>query len=246
MIFHQGKSDGTRHTLVIDEIRVDDQHATNANPAGQKPLPAPQNLQAKGYDRHIELIWDPVDNPRLTRYIIYRSLNGREFEPIGIQLPGTHRYEDFIGKSGVRADYKVAASDSNYRESALSKPASEATRELSDDELLTMLQEACFHYYWDGADPHSGMTRENIPGDDRIVATGASGFGIAALIVGVRTGIHHAQARRRAFDEDRRLPGALRNAITAYGRTSWTAAPAKPCPSSACWMTAAIWWKLPS
>jgi hypothetical protein len=47
-----------------------------------------------------------------------------------------------------------------------------------------MMQRACFHYYWGGADPHSGMTRENIPGDDRIVATGASGFGIMALIVG--------------------------------------------------------------
>ena len=32
------------------------------------------------------------------------------------------------------------------------------------------------------------MTRENIPGDDRIVATGASGMGIAALIVGVDRG----------------------------------------------------------
>jgi hypothetical protein len=59
---------------------------------------------------------------------------------------------------------------------------------LSDDELLTMLQKACFHYYWEGADPHSGMARENIPGDDRIVATGASGFGIMALMVGVERG----------------------------------------------------------
>ena len=50
---------------------------------------------------------------------------------------------------------------------------------------MTMMQRACFQYYWEGADPHSGMTRENIPGDDRIVATGASGFGIMALIVGV-------------------------------------------------------------
>ncbi|MGB2668104.1 MAG: glucoamylase family protein [Candidatus Acidiferrum sp.] len=214
MIFHQGKSDGTRHTLVIDEIRVDDQHATNANPAGQKPLPAPQNLQAKGYDRHIELIWDPVDNPRLTRYIIYRSLNGREFEPIGIQLPGTHRYEDFIGKSGVRADYKIAASDSNYRESALSKPASEATRELSDDELLTMLQEACFHYYWDGADPHSGMTRESIPGDDRIVATGASGFGIAALVVGVERGFI---TRQQAVERLTKIVGFLEHCQRYHG-----------------------------
>jgi hypothetical protein len=51
-----------------------------------------------------------------------------------------------------------------------------------------MMQEACFRYYWEGADPDSGMARENIPGDDRIVATGASGMGIGALIVGVDRG----------------------------------------------------------
>src|SRR5205823_14698855 len=33
-----------------------------------------------------------------------------------------------------------------------------------------------------------GTTLENIRGDDRIVATGASGFGIMALIVGVERG----------------------------------------------------------
>jgi hypothetical protein len=48
-----------------------------------------------------------------------------------------------------------------------------------------MLQEECFRYYYEGAHPDSGTTLENIPGDDRIVATGASGFGIMALIVGV-------------------------------------------------------------
>ena len=59
---------------------------------------------------------------------------------------------------------------------------------MTDDELLTMLQEACFRYYWEGAHPDSGMTRENLPGNDRIVATGASGFGVMALVVGVERG----------------------------------------------------------
>jgi hypothetical protein len=59
---------------------------------------------------------------------------------------------------------------------------------MTDDELLTMLQEECFRYYWESAHPDSGSTLENIPGDDRIVATGASGFGIMALIVGVDRG----------------------------------------------------------
>jgi hypothetical protein len=130
--------------------------------------------------------------------VIYRSLDGKNFEPVGIQLPGTNRYSDFLGKSGVTAQYKVAASDWQYRTSSISRASSASTREFSDNELLTMLQEACFHYYWEGADPHSGMTRENFPGDDRIVATGASGMGIAALIVGVDRGfITRAQGIER-------------------------------------------------
>jgi exo beta-1,2-glucooligosaccharide sophorohydrolase (non-reducing end) len=184
MIFHQGKADGVRHTLIVDEIRIDNEVAKKTGAPVGNSLSSPQNVLASGYDRHIEVRWDAPQVSSVARYIIYRSLNGAKFEPVGIQLPSIHRYEDFLGKSGVTAEYRVSASDDRYHESALSKAASATTRELSDDDLLTMLQEACFRYYWEGADPHSGMARENIPGDDRIVATGASGFGIAALIVG--------------------------------------------------------------
>jgi exo beta-1,2-glucooligosaccharide sophorohydrolase (non-reducing end) len=125
-------------------------------------------------------------------------LNGRDFEPIGIQVPGVNRYTDYLGKTGLTAHYKVAASDRQYRLSAFSEQASASTRTMTDDELLTMLQEACFRYYWEGAHPVAGTTRENIPGDDRIVASGASGFGIMALIVGVERGfITRDQGRER-------------------------------------------------
>jgi exo beta-1,2-glucooligosaccharide sophorohydrolase (non-reducing end) len=179
VVFHQGRADGVRHTLIVDEIRVDDDP-----PPGNAP-PMPDHVRATGYDRHVEIEWDAVENAPLARYVIYRSLDGSNFKPIGIQLPDTTRYSDFLGRPGVRAQYKVAAANWQYRESPLSEAVAAATRELTDDELLTMMQQACFRYYWDGADPHSGMTRENIPGDDRMVATGASGFGIMALIVGV-------------------------------------------------------------
>ncbi len=188
VVFLQGEADGVRRTLIVDEIRIDDDSADATRQNSSRPLPAPQNVRAVGYDRHTEVRWDPVAGGSLSRYVIYRSLNGKDFVPIGIQLPGTNRFSDFLGKAGVSAQYKVAASDRTYRESPQSAPASAATREMTDDELLTMLQEACFHYYWDGADPNSGMARENIPGDDRIVATGASGFGIMALMVGVDRG----------------------------------------------------------
>ena len=182
LTFQQGRADGVRHTLIVDEIRIGD------DPAKAVPLPTPTHVQATGYDRHVEIEWNEVQAASVARNVIYRSLDGQKFAPIGMQLPGIHRYEDFLGKAGVHAQYKVAAEDWRYKQSKLSVTTEAATRELSDDELLTMLQKACFHYYWEGADPHSGMARENMPGDDRIVATGASGFGIMALMVGVDRG----------------------------------------------------------
>jgi exo beta-1,2-glucooligosaccharide sophorohydrolase (non-reducing end) len=217
MVFHQGKVDGVPHTLIIDEIRVDDMHPARSGGPAEKRLPTPQNLRAKGYDRHIELQWDPVPSPTVARYMIYRSVNGGKFEPVGIQLPNGNRYEDFLGKSDITAEYRISASDLHYRESPQSTPASATTREFSDDELLTMLQEACFHYYWEGADPHSGMARENVPGDDRIVATGASGFGIAALVVGVERGF---VTRKEAVQRLTKIVGFLERAKRYHGAWS--------------------------
>lgn len=211
LTFHQGAGDNVRHTLIVDEIRVADASDSNALP------PAPTNLRATGYDRHVELEWDSPESSVLARYVIYRSLDGGEFKPIGIQLPGIHRYEDFLGKSGVQARYKVAAADWNYHASSQSNEASASTRDLSDDELLTMMQHACFHYYWDGADPHSGMTRENIPGDDRIVATGASGFGIMALVVGVD---RHFITRQQGVERLTRIVNFLEHADRYHGAFS--------------------------
>jgi hypothetical protein len=187
--FGQNAADDTPRTLIIDEIKIDDKStASPVAPEVKSPPPAPQNVRATGYDRHIDLTWDPLADNGVQSYSIYRSLDGRRFQPVGIQIGGMNRYTDFLGKSGVKAYYRIKAADRSYRLSAFSDVASAATKELSDDELLTMLQEACFRYYWEGGHPVAGATLENIPGDDRIVSTGASGFGIMALIVGVDRG----------------------------------------------------------
>jgi len=212
VIFHQGRADGARHTLIIDEIRV-----AEDGTASDRSLPAPENVRAIGYDRHVEVRWDSAITFLFGRYVIYRSIEGKDFEPIGIQLPGTNRYSDFVGRSGVTAQYKVAAADWQNHMSAFSNAASATTREFSDDELLTMLEEACFRYYWEGADPHSGMTRENIPGDDRVVATGASGMGIAALIVGVDRGFI---PRALGLERVRRIVDFLEHAERYHGAWS--------------------------
>ncbi len=210
IIFVQAKADGVRHVLIVDEIRTDDDNAAS----GPASLPAPSGIRAIGYDRHVEVRWEPITSPELLHYVIYRSLDGKDFKPIGIQIPGTTRFTDFLGKAGVTAHYKVAASDRSYRQSPMSAAVSAATREFSDNELLTMLQEACFHYYWEGADPASGMARENIPGDDRIVATGASGFGIMALTVGVERGFI---SREQGVERMSKIVGFLEKAQRYHG-----------------------------
>jgi len=193
LIFEQGSADGAAHILLVDEIRIDNARAEKSGDTRAAELPAPANLKAKAYERHMDLSWEYPASAGSSaaapeRFVIYRSLDGRHFAPIGIATPGIHRYTDFLGKVGQTAYYKVAASDAEYHESAKSAAASGTTRAMSDDELLTMLEEACFRYYWEGADPYAGMALENIPGDDRIMATGASGFGIMALVVGVDRG----------------------------------------------------------
>jgi hypothetical protein len=190
IVFSQGVADGIAHTLVLDEIWIDDESPVMKARSGdrEQALSSPQGLTATGYERHVDLTWGPVRDENVERYVVYRSFDGKEFQPVGMQVRGMARYSDYIGKVGQRVSYKVAASDRNYRQSALSSEASATTHAMSDDELLTMLQLACFRYYWEGAHPDAGMTLENIPGDDRIVATGASGFGIMALVVGVDRG----------------------------------------------------------
>lgn len=184
IIFGQNAADAAEHSLIIDEIKIDGSTAAAGDTSEvDSSLPTPQNVSAKGYERHVDISWDPVDSAELQRYIIYRSLDGQGFRPVGIQVPGVNRHTDFLGNPGQTAHYKVAASDNRYRASALSEEANATTKVMSDDELLTMLQETCFRYYWEGAHPIAGATLENIPGDDRIVATGASGFGIMALVV---------------------------------------------------------------
>jgi len=58
IVFHQGRADGAPHTLIVDEIRVDDDPATAG--AG---VPAPENVRAIGYDRHVEVRWDESKAP---------------------------------------------------------------------------------------------------------------------------------------------------------------------------------------
>src|SRR4051812_27286718 len=57
------------------------------------------------------------------------------------------------------------------------------------------VQKKTFQYFWDGAEPNSGMARERFnvndvyPDNDKnIITTGGSGFGVMAILVGIDRG----------------------------------------------------------
>ncbi len=65
----------------------------------------------------------------------------------------------------------------------------------SDDALMDTVQRRTFNYFWEGAEPNSGLARERIhmdgvyPENDRnVVTSGGSGFGIMAILAGIDRG----------------------------------------------------------
>ncbi|TCD26704.1 beta-glucosidase [Pedobacter psychrodurus] len=68
-------------------------------------------------------------------------------------------------------------------------------KNLSDIELLDLVQKQTFQYFWDGAEPTSGAGRERFhvdnvypENDKNTVATGATGFGLMAILSGIDRG----------------------------------------------------------
>jgi hypothetical protein len=66
---------------------------------------------------------------------------------------------------------------------------------LTDSQLLDTIQHLTFQYFWDGAEPVSGLARERFhvdgiyPQDDKhIITSGGGGFGLMALVVGMERG----------------------------------------------------------
>jgi hypothetical protein len=205
----QGLDDGKEHTLYLDNIQI-----LSSGSAQAKPPAGPTGLLVKGAERHFDLSWFGNSESNLLSYQIYRSWDGAIYHPIATQQGHLKRYVDFVGEPGRKAYYRISAVDLAGNESPLSPPASGSTRQYTDDELLDMVQEGCFRYYWEGAHPHAGMALETIPGNDSLVAVGASGFGIMALISGAN---RHFISREDCAERLVKITRFLRKADRFHG-----------------------------
>lgn len=90
-----------------------------------------------------------------------------------------------------------------------------------DDPLLDTIQKQTFNYFWEGAEPNSGLARERLHMDDiyptspkNTVTTGGSGFGFMAILVGIKRGFI---TRDQAVDRLVRMVNFLETADRFHG-----------------------------
>ncbi len=74
-----------------------------------------------------------------------------------------------------------------------------------DDALLDEIERACFLYFWEQADPETGLVRDRCnvrrPVSTEVASIAATGFGLTALCIGQKRGyISFIDARDRAMD----------------------------------------------
>ncbi len=188
--FLQGLDDNRPHTLYIDDIQIRDIDTGDVTAP-----PAPGAIAVRGYERHFDVSWEPAAADDLLAYRVYRSWDGKTFEPIGTQQGSRARFADFVGAPPRKAFYRVTALDLAGNESAPSPvSAAASTRAFTEDELLTMVQEATFRYYWETGHPKAGLAPEVLPGDANLLALGGSGFGVMAMLVAAERGFETRDA----------------------------------------------------
>ena len=147
----------------------------------------PNGVVAEGYDSHVEVVWNPGSDPTIAGYRLYRrQLPNGDMTYLGYVGKYATSYIDFTGREDTQWEYALTSVDNLGEESNFSEPAAAAIYEMTDEELLTMVQQYTFRYFWDFAHPVSGMARER--NTSSIVTTGGSGFGVMAILVGIERG----------------------------------------------------------
>jgi hypothetical protein len=87
--------------------------------------------------------------------------------------------------------------------------------------VFDAVQQATFQYFWDGAEPNSGLARERVHldghypnNDQQVVTSGGGGFGVMAILSGIERGYI---TRQQAIDRLKRILNFLETADRFHG-----------------------------
>lgn len=124
-------------------------------------------------------------------------------------------YRLYVFTSLASASGRTVESSTNFKV-VTTFDSSDKFERIGDEELLTLVQQQTFNYFYDFAHPASGMARErNTSGD--LVTSGGSGFGIMALIVGIE---RNFITRDEGMERFERIIGFLETADRFHGAWS--------------------------
>lgn len=131
---------------------------------------------------------------------------------INSTLDGFSKYSLYIDASMLSKTNKELGEYYEYKIITEVDPSDKFER-ISDEELLTLVQQQTFKYFYDFAHPVSGMARErNTSGD--VVTSGGTGFGIMALIVGME---RNFITREQGITQMKRIVSYLETADRFHG-----------------------------
>ena len=188
VVLAQSEKDNSSRIVLIDELTAY---------KSLDEIPPVNELNVTGYDSHVELNWEhPIAD---IAYRIYASFNAGQTFELRSETAENY-YLDFVPEEGKNSTvtYRVV---SVFQENE-SQPVQKSVelRDFSDDELLNMVQEYAFRYFWEGAHQTSGMALERSNGNGRTAASGATGMGLMAMIVA-----HEREYRPKEEIKDRIL-----------------------------------------
>jgi hypothetical protein len=161
---------------------------------------APTGVVATGHDSRIDLRWGSLSDTVLQNYNIYRSTSETgTYTKLNSSGHATVAYSDFFGANGQTYYYYVTAVTSSG-ESSASSIVSASSYAMTDNQLLTSVQEATFRYFWDFGHPVSGLAREGLMHLRDTCAIGGTGMGLMAICVGADRGfVTRAEAAARVL-----------------------------------------------
>ena len=135
---------------------------------------------AVGYDSHAELNWEhPAAG---LSYRIFASFDtGQSFQQ-RIETTADF-YMDFVSDNERNRNviYRIVSVQLGVESEPTEKTVE--IRDFSDDELMDMVQQYTFRYFWEGAHQETGMALERSNGNGRTAASGGTGMGLMAMIV---------------------------------------------------------------
>jgi len=183
---------GTSGVVYVDNLRL----------RGTGEPPEVTGFAANAYADHVALVWKASSTPGVQGYNVYRGdAPAGPFTKLNVAPLATPGYIDEVGEDAPLRHYYVAVQIAGV-DAAESQVVSAQYNGLTDEDLLDIVQEAHFRYFWDFAHPVCRMAREgvNMGHSSDTVTTGGTGMGLMSIVVGVERGfVSRAEAATRVL-----------------------------------------------